>query len=542
MRADRWVWLVVAGMGAGLIACGGAEPPAPSEEAALPEGDDAAYPAADASDAAGAGAEVGAAVDVLAFEPAAAGGTLILGANQEPDTLYIHDAGMAASGDVFSALGERPYLTADFDYQPMTLEALPDIGRGDGSAELLTVSVQAGDRYVDPESKEVVTATETVADLPQIVARFRFREGLTWQDGTPVTAADSVFSREVACDPDTPTSKFLCERTVSYEVVDDRTAQWTGLPGYADQTYFVNVYQFLPRHQLGSDGVTRMEDMAAAEIMADEAFTRSPLSFGPFQIVEWVAGERITLERNPHYWRAAEGLPFLDGVTFRYIPDTNAQLLALESGDVDVATRLDFGSSEAIDAAEAEGKLVAHYAEGTYWERLSLNLDPLDDRPPLLACLDVRKAIAYGMDRETMTEVIMKGKTGVAATPADRRHWAYPPEGTLSLIGYDPATAARLLDDIGFSDADGDGVREAQAEITCELVADIEGTVKQRVIPAGTPLELTVSTTEGRVMRQQTTLLFQQQMADIGIKINLEYMPAGVFFDGAPDGAMFTRR
>jgi peptide/nickel transport system substrate-binding protein len=396
--------------------------------------------------------------------------------------------------------------------------------------------------YVDPETSEVVTATETVSDLPQVTARFTFVEGLTWEDGTPVTSADSVLAARLTCDPDTPSSKYLCERTSHYKAIDDRTVEWQGLPGYADQTYYLNIYMPLASHQLGADGVTRMDEMAAAAITEDENFTRRPYSYGPFKIDSWESGEKIVVSRNEYYWRADEGLPFLDKLTYRIVPDTNALFLAAKAGEVDVAIGLDFGANEQIDEAAAAGEIVAHYVPGTFWERINFNLDPLDDRPPFLACKDLRKAVVMGSDRQSMVNVIMKGKTTVADTPAGPEHWAYPPEGTLMRIDYDREGAAALLEGMGFVDADGDGVREAQTDITCTITTDIDGNTADRVIPAGTPIEMTISTTEGRPIRQETTLLFQQNMADIGIKMNLEYMPANVFFESAPDGALDSRR
>jgi peptide/nickel transport system substrate-binding protein len=80
--------------------------------------------------------------------------------------------------------------------------------------------------------------------------QFRFKP-MTWADGTPVTAADSVYSFQLDADPITPGSKFKIERTESYTAVDDLTVRWVGIPGYLDPDYFTNVWQPLPRHQFG---------------------------------------------------------------------------------------------------------------------------------------------------------------------------------------------------------------------------------------------------------------------------------------------------
>jgi peptide/nickel transport system substrate-binding protein len=121
-------------------------------------------------------------------------------------------------------------------------------------------------------------------------------------------------------------------------------------------------------------------------------------------------------------------------------------------------------------------------------------------------------------------------------------HWAYPPEDMLTSYEFDQEQAMQILDDMGFQDQDGDGVREAVEDITCEVTTDIEGTTETKTIPAGTPLQLTLNTTEGNVMREDTTLLFQQNMADIGVEVTLDYLAAEVFFEDGPDGPLFGRR
>ena len=82
-----------------------------------------------------------------------------------------------------------------------------------------------------------------------------------------------------------------------------------------------------------------MADMEPTAILEDEEFTRKPYSYGPFKIAEWESGAKIVLEKNENYWRADEGLPFLDSVIHQFIPDTNAILAAMTSGEIDVGTQ-----------------------------------------------------------------------------------------------------------------------------------------------------------------------------------------------------------
>ncbi len=481
--------------------------------------------------------------DVMSFTPVNAGGTLIIGQGQEPETLYLYGGSMLAMTHITNSFYDGPIEGLTYDYQPVILKALPKLEVEDSGASMELVAVEAGDQYIDPETQEVVTATETVADLPQLSVNFELVDGLTWEDGTPVTPEDSVWSRELSCHPDTATSKYLCERTAEYSVVNENTVQWKGLAGYTDQTYFTNFYTPLPRHQVGTDG-TPMSEMEAEAIAKDEVFNRSPLSYGPFKIAEWADGDFVRLERNEEYWRADEGLPILDEVIHRFITDSNALLAALNQGDIDVATQdgLDISQFDAMEEAASMGEITPHYVVGTVWEHIDFNFQPIDDRPAFGACKDVRKAIAYGTDRTTMVDVIQKSKTQVQDTYLPSEHWAYPPDDMLSTYPFDPEMAAEILEEVGFVDSDQDGVREAAEDITCTVTTDIEGTTVDQVIPAGTPLKLTLNTTQGNVMREETTLLFQANMKEIGVEITLEYLPADAFFADGPDGQLFGRR
>lgn len=510
------------------------EAPAPVEEAttAVEEVEAPTEPAAEAQTE-----------DPMAFEPAAKGGTLVVGQIQEPETLYSLGGSMLAASHVLNAIYDGPIEGMSYDYQPVILESLPKLENSGATME--PVSVEAGAQYVDAEKQEVVTATAKVDNLPQLTVTFKMKPGIKWQDGTPVTAADSVFAQKLSCDPDTPTSKYTCERTAKYEATDDVTIVWQGLPGFTDQTYFTNFYSPLPRHQTNEAGA-KMEEVPAAEVLEDETFTRKPLSFGPFQIEEWVTGESIKLKRNENYWRASEGLPFLDEVIFKIIPDSASLVAALKSGDVDVGTQtgLDLDQYDALTEAETAGEIVNHFVVGTAWEHIDFNHQPLDDSPAFGACKEFRHAVAYGTDRQAMVDAIQKGKTKVQDTVIPDTHWAFPPAGTLTTYSFDPEKAKGLLDGLGFADDDNnpDTPRVASKDITCTVTTGLDGATADKVIKQGTKLELTLNTTKGNKMREDSTLLFQAFMKDIGVGINLEYQEAAVLFGDGPDGTLYGRK
>ncbi len=459
--------------------------------------------------------------------------TLVVCMAQEPETLYRYRRRMLAEAAVLHALEEEPYTELTFDFQPKGLEKLPSLE--DGDAQIRTVTVQPGDRYVNAED-QVVVATEPM-ELEQMVVTFRLKPGQKWEDGIPVTAHDSVFSFNLGKHPDTPEDTYLYDRTAAYKALDNLTVQWIGLPGFRDATYFLNFWSPLPEHVLGEFYPDRVAEIPRSN------FAWDPLSFGPFTLEEWVAGDHITLKKNPNYYRAAEGLPRVDTVIFRFIPDVNSLMAQLLAGTCDIVTQdgIDPNQAAFLKQAGLHGILQPVFRPGAVWEHLDFNIWPVDDRVAFGACLAVRQAIAYGTDRQAMVDQVLLGASQVLHSYLPPEHPAYPDDGGLTTYAYNPEKAIQLLEQAGWRDEDGDGVREAHG-VTCTRV-DFETREPQEFsIPDGTPLKMTLVTTSGNEMREQIARLFREDMKEIGIEIELEYLSGRDLFAPGPEGPLFGRR
>jgi peptide/nickel transport system substrate-binding protein len=433
---------------------------------------------------------------------------LVVGQGQEPDSLYWYGTDMVASRHVQQALYDGPIDNRSFAYQPIILEKLPSLD--DGDAVIIPVTVEAGEPYV--AEGEILTATESM-ELEQMVVTFELKAGMQWDDGTPLTAEDSVFSQYLACHPDTPVSKYVCKRTASYEATDDFTVVWTGAPGFRDATYFTNFYTPQPKHILG--------DMLPAEILESD-FSRAPVGYGAFKFNEWVAGQYIHMVKNPLYYRADEGLPYLDEVYFKFIPDSNQLLAQLLGGEIDIGTQDGMAADQSpfLLEAEAQGILKPVFVTGTVWEHIDFAIQPFDDRYVFFDDVRVRQAIAHGTDRQSMVDEILYGKSVVIHSFIPDVHPFYPPEGFLTTYEYDPERAARLLEEAGWVLNPDDGFRYKD----------------------GQKFQVTLNTTSGIKMREQVTQIFQQNMKDIGIDVVLEYLPSTLYFADGPDGPLFGRR
>jgi peptide/nickel transport system substrate-binding protein len=270
---------------------------------------------------------------------------------------------------------------------------------------------------------ETVVFDGTPVMMDRLVVDFTMKPRV-WSDGEPVKASDSVYSFNVLADPDTPASKFTVERTASYEATGDLTTRWTGVPGYKDSTYFVNFWQPFPEHVWGG--------LSAAEMLESEITSRLPVGDGPFAIQEWIAGDSIRLTPNEFYYQ--EGLPYLDSVTYKFIPDTNQLIAQLLSGACDIGTQDGLAADQAPFLIEAEnnGLLTPYFQTGTVYEHIDFGINSYGDygdgvgRPDWFEDVRVRQAMTMCTDRQGMVDNIMFGRSEVIHTYIPSVHPLYP--------------------------------------------------------------------------------------------------------------------
>lgn len=426
----------------------------------------------------------------------------------EPDTLYVYGASYFSTFHVLNALMDGPITRRNFDYQPTILAQIPRVENGD--AVLRPVTVVSGTLIVD-ENDNVVTYTGSITTMPQIVVTFTLRSDVHWSDGMPLTTQDAAFGFQVACDPDTPQSQgrhYTCERTAAYDTPDALTTVWTGLPNFQPSTYMTNFWTPLPYHVLSTT--------APIDIL-NGPYGHSPLGWGPFRLVEWVAGDHITVERNPYYWQP--GYPRLDRVIFRWFDDPAALRQAVLQGQVQVATQDTawlLGRQEILDL-QAQGVLQVPRVTSTWWEHVGFDLLPADSRPVLFADPQVRQAVAYALDRQRIVDEVLTGFGDVVDSIVPETHPAYTT--TIPTYPYSPTLAADLLTAAGWVDTNGNGIRDQGGQ---EFVF--------------------THTTTIRPIRQQIGAIIQDNLAAVGISATLQFLSSGEFFAVGPDAPVFGRR
>ena len=384
--------------------------------------------------------------------------TLVVCMSQEPDTLYFNGSNMfvttlALEGAYRDGQGDTTqggFDQRDYDYQPVLFDKFPSIK--DGDAKQTKVKVKVGDMI---EKDGVVVKSDKEQELDQITATFKLKANLKWSDGQPLKASDSVFGYKVGMDKDSGvTSRYRLERTATYVATDDTTVTWTGIPGFVYPLYNTMFFQPLPEHVL--------KDVAPKDIKSSP-FGRKPISYGPFRVTNWISGDRIELEKNPYYFRASEGLPKLDKVIYRFIPDTNQLTAQLVAGQCDIGTQdaLNTDAIPFLDQAEKNGQLKAYYIPGSTWEHIDFMVQPTKApkaRGEFFNDVKVRQAVAFATNRKDMNDKILYGKSTIMDATVPATHWAYPKDDSqITKYTYDPEKAKKLLDEAGWK-VGSDGV------------------------------------------------------------------------------------
>jgi peptide/nickel transport system substrate-binding protein len=470
--------------------------------------------------------------------------TVCLGA--EPASLFPLGNLSSTARSVLAAVYDGPIDSNSYGYQAVILDGLPSLENGD--AQIFPVSAYVGNEVVDA-SGQPVTLTQGVRLRPagcrsdscaieydgrsqiqmdQMQVTFRLLPGLTWSDGEPLTAADSVFAYQYSASPSTTVSKYLVARTYSYEAADDLTVQWWGKPGFVDPSYQSNFWMPLPAHTWSQFATDSLAD-------TDEA-ARAPLGWGPFVIQEWVEGDHIRLVRNPRYFRAAEGLPRFDVLTFRFVPDPQTALQDLADGTCDIldpSVPLD-GLVGELQTRASQGLLQALFTSTPVMEELAFGIRPTAydngynatyDRPDFFGDARTRQAVALCLDRQAVVGSLFPGLTSVPNTflPAD--HPLYDP--TVHSYSMDVAAANALLEAVGWRDLDHDPATPREAWGVPH-------------VPSATRFVVDYLTT-GAAQRQQAAGILAASLAQCGIQVNIKTMDASSLYAQGPDGPLFGR-
>ena len=310
------------------------------------------------------------------------------------------------------------------------------------------------------------------------------RRNVKWHDGRDFTSADVAFSLLNIWQKFHPGGRLAYASVTAVDTPDAHTAVLRFSRPTPYLLAFLNVYgaQVVPKHVY--EGTDLLKNPA----------NNAPIGTGPFRFKEWVRGSHIALERNPNYWR--NGQPYLDGVVFKFIPEAAARAVALAGGEVQVALASNIPISNLTQFAD-KAKYRINTTDGNYLA--SIQLVQVNTRRPQLADKRVRQALMYALDREALLRVVYRGYGRVAQSAI-------------------PSTVPAF-----FSNKGKQYKHDPQQ---AEALLDAAGLKRQGNAPR---FKLTLDYGTGSLEATRTAEFIKQNLARVGIEVELRVSDAGVY-------------
>jgi peptide/nickel transport system substrate-binding protein len=337
---------------------------------------------------------------------------------------------------------------------------------------------------------------------------YTLREGLQWSDGQPLTAEDVAWNINTARDQEWDN---MISTVVNIEatVIDDRTVQLTSsVPDPKLPT--MDVY-LVPPHV--------WEPIATDYDATTQYDALDGVGSGPFVISDFAKGQSVTMVANPNYWGWEGEEPPYDQIIFQLFENPDAMVAALQQGQLDAIHGFPAGSADALEAAP-DIEVIAGQQGG--FDEIAINGGAAEGQPhPALLDVNVRRAISFAVDKEAVIEDLWFGLASPLETmsPGADTKWIPDISGDAA-FEYDPERARQILDDAGYVDSDGDGIRE---------------------MPDGTnPIVLRHAVNTDGDLAGPIGDLFKGWMEDIGIGVELDSYDQDALFGVIVDGTYDT--
>src|SRR5216683_2779363 len=269
---------------------------------------------------------------------------------------------------------------------------------------------------------------------------FHLREGVKWHDGQPFTAKDVKCTWEMLTGKSSEKLR-LNPRKSWYSNISEITTN-----GDNEATFVLKRPQPALIALLASGYAPVYPCHVAPHDMRSQ-----PVGTGPFKFVEFKPNERITVARNPNYWK--KDRPYLDGIEYTIIPNRSTAVLAFIAGKFDMTFPFEVSIPLLKDIKSQAPQAICELAPGNASTNLILNRDkPPFDNP------EIRRAMMLSLDRKSFIDILAEGQgdIGGAMQPPPAGIWGIPPELLKTVLGYDPdvqknrAQARAIMDKSGY--------------------------------------------------------------------------------------------
>jgi len=336
--------------------------------------------------------------------------------------------------------------------------------------------------YKFDEKQELVpdlAVGQPVFSDDKLTMTIKIRTDAKFSDGKPVTADDVVFTYNISISPDyTGPRKGTFEKVQKVEKVDDSTIKFTFKEphaGYIDML----IYNILPQHLLKDTPIKELDK---------SPFYKNPVGSGPYKLVEWKAGQYLTFTRNDNYYG---GKPSVEKVTVKIIPDANAQMAQLQTGEINMIA-IPADNLAAIEQfAKTSGKIKLNKGIPTStYTFVAWNLTN-----PLFQDKKVRQALTTAMDRKAIVDSVLEGQGKVTNSQTPPTYWSYT--DNVPKFDYNVEKAKQMLAEAGWKDTNGDGTLDKD----------------------GKNFEFELQVNQGNTVREKAVTVIQQQMKKVGINV-----------------------
>lgn len=295
---------------------------------------------------------------------------------------------------------------------------------------------------------------DTLGPKPQLAERwevsedkttyiFYLRKDVRWHDGVPFTADDVVFTFETLMNPKVDAARLrnYFANLSQIEKVDDYTVRLVFQKSYFQTLMVCGGFQILPKHIFEN-----------LDNFNSHPFNRNPIGTGPFKFDYWKTGREIVVNRNDDYWGEK---PKLNKIVYKIISDNTVALQEMKKGELDILSVEDVQWLYQINSEKFKNKTLRfkYFAPTSGYSFTGWNL-----RRPYFADVKVRQALAQLIDVKMITGKLSFGLNRQVTGPFFIEGNSYNSE--VSPFSYNPQEAMRLLEEAGWIDHDGDGIRD----------------------------------------------------------------------------------
>jgi len=338
------------------------------------------------------------------------------------------------------------------------------------------------------------------------------RQGLKFSDGQPVDVEDVLFTFRVYLDEAVHATQrdllIVGGKPIEVRKVNAQTVALTLAKPYGVGERLFDGLAILPRHLLE----TAYKEGKLAQVGGLGTPASQWAGLGAFRLKEYVAGQRLVLERNPYYWKTdvqGNRLPYLDEIVFLFVPSADAQVLRFQSGETDIISRLG-AENFSVLSRQSRDYGVADAGPGLEYNFLFFNLNELGEKAPAEMARKqnwfhsekFRQAVSLAIDREAIVRLVYQGR-GVPlwgpVTPGNPR-WA---DAGLAHPARSLDKARQLLADAGFR------------------LPNSENGESPLVDRDGKPIEFSIITSASNVDRAKMAALIQDDLKRLGMRVQV---------------------